>query len=49
METCPHGDAWFVVNVLEEARERLCCFDCVTEEVQELLVGWHLEVDRVGE
>ena len=49
METCVHGDAWFVVKILEEAREQQCCFDCATEEIQELPLGWHLDITRVGE
>lgn len=49
MDTCVHGDAWFRINVLEEAREQAVCFDCVTEEIQELPLGWHIEVERIGE
>lgn len=49
IENCGHPDAWFCVHVLEEGRQRICCINCVHEEVQELPLGWTASIERVGE
>ena len=47
MENCGHRGAWFHIDIREDATERLCCFDCVTEEIDALPLGWAMDVERV--
>jgi hypothetical protein len=47
-EECGHPDAWFRVTVRGQGDERIICFTCVQEQIQELPLGWSATVERVG-